>query len=689
MTRGWGKGLAAGCLALLVVVGAVWTGLRLPGSGFLDGFARQRGLDYSARPRGPFTPLSDAYLSRVLGSGASLSEGEILGPASRTGNQQPLVTSPASRVELDHAFTNDDFSRAIVAPSVPFTAKTDTRGASRQAGEPDGCGPQRGAGTVWYAYTPATDQTLLADTFGTSYADALAVYAGSALSDLRAVGCTSSLTGNAQVGFGARRGTTYYFQIGGTVSGGSLVFDLAPIRRTDRVSVSSTGGQGDGDVFEPPHVSADGRSVLFYSTATNLGGACAAAPCAGLFVRDRVTNRTDPVASISRTAPSTFGGGSYGDTNDLWPNGISADGRYVVFHTDSAAFGGDDHNGDYDVFLFDRERRSYERISVGPGGGDAHAPAVDQQRLPASPDESNFPGSKFASISGDGRYVTFTSNATDITADGGDGVNQVYVRDRRTGATERVSVGPPGTTLVRAETKFGPSISADGRFVAFMGWTRAPVTYAHPQGEETGQIYVRDRQLHRTVLASHNATGMPGNADSYWPAISADGSHVAFTSEATNLVPGDTNGTDCPRAGVDSCADFFAYQLATDRVTRVSVNSNGEQQEFVGQPASAGVTGSFQPIATISGDGRLIAFPSLATNLAPGDPNGKVQVFVHDLTTGATVRVSISPTGEQANDQSFSPALAADGNSVAFDSAATNLGTGDTNGRTDAFVHEL
>src|SRR5204863_904885 len=130
--------------------------------------------------------------------------------------------------------------------------------------------------------------------------------------------------------------------------------------------------------------------------ATNLGGDCPSEQCAGLYLRDRVLATTTPVAVVPTSAVST--GGSYGATTDLWNPDVSDDGRFVAFHTNWAGFDGRDTNDDYDVYLYDVLRKTYERISVASDGSEGHAPAVETQRVPASVRSDNFPGSKHASI---------------------------------------------------------------------------------------------------------------------------------------------------------------------------------------------------------------------------------------------------------------------------------------------------
>ena len=172
-----------------------------------------------------------------------------------------------------------------------------------------------------------------------------------------------------------------------------------------------------------------------------------------------------------------------------------------------------------------------------------------------------------------------------------------------------------------------------------------------------------------TKRASVGTGDVQGNGRSLFPAISADGRFVAFSSRATNLVPGDTNGR----------LDVFVHDRQTGATSRVSVGSGGTQ----GNSDS----GDFANPA-LSANGRYVAFMSVATNLVVGDTNSVPDVFVRDRKTGTTSRVSVGPGGAEANLQSYQPALSADGRLVAFQSNAENLVPGDTDGRADVFVHD-
>ena len=170
-----------------------------------------------------------------------------------------------------------------------------------------------------------------------------------------------------------------------------------------------------------------------------------------------------------------------------------------------------------------------------------------------------------------------------------------------------------------------------------------------------------------TVRVAVDSAGAQGNSGSFVPSLSANGRVVAFASGATNLVAGDTN----------AATDIFVHDLKTGQTVRVAVDSAGGQ----------GNDSSFVP--SLSANGRVVAFASDATTLVTGDTNGNRDVFVHDLTTGQTVRVSVDSAGIEGNGDSFSPSLSANERLVAFDSFATNLVPGDTNGAEDIFVHDF
>jgi Tol biopolymer transport system component len=232
------------------------------------------------------------------------------------------------------------------------------------------------------------------------------------------------------------------------------------------------------------------------------------------------------------------------------------------------------------------------------------------------------------------------------------GIPDVFVHDRQTGATERVSLDSTGTQANGWSTY--SAISADGRSVAFRSSASNLVV---DDTNDLDDIFVHDRQTGATERVSVDSTGAQANDYSLVPAISADGRYVAFASFASNLVAGDNNGI----------LDVFVNDRQTGATERVSVDSTGAQAN------------GWSDYTAISADGRYVAFGSIANNLVAGDTNGPIDIFVHDRQTRATERVSVDSTGAQANDYSVDPAISADGRSVAFGSIASNLVAGDTN----------
>jgi Tol biopolymer transport system component len=248
----------------------------------------------------------------------------------------------------------------------------------------------------------------------------------------------------------------------------------------------------------------------------------------------------------------------------------------------------------------------------------------------------------------------------------GGSIQEIFVHDRDTGLTELVSVGPggaPGSSI-----SFTPSLSADGRLVAFESWSD---TLAPGDANGSGDVYVRDREAGMTVRASVSTDGAEGDGISDSPALAAGGRFVAFVSGSANLVPSDTN----------SRADVFVRDLELNQTTRVSVSSTGAQIEI---PLGLAST----PTCAISADGRYVAFNTLGAQLVPDDTNDAEDVFVHDRLTGRTVRISVDASGSQGDGDSRSPAISADGRRVAFISSAEILAPGAAQAPTDVYLHD-
>ena len=250
----------------------------------------------------------------------------------------------------------------------------------------------------------------------------------------------------------------------------------------------------------------------------------------------------------------------------------------------------------------------------------------------------------------------------------------IFVRDIVAARTTRMSVDSGGNE--GNGHSYSPSISGNGRYVAF----ESIATNLVPSGSNgLVHIFVHDRDADgdgiydeagatSTAQMSVNSAGTEADGDSSSASISADGRYVAFESVGTNLVGlgNDTNGK----------VDIFVHDLQTGITERVSVDSTGIQ----------GNGDSYSP--SISADGRYVAFQSDASNLVAGDTNASTDVFVHDLQTGSTTRVSVDSDGNQGTDHSYSPSISSDSKYVAFESLASNLVAGDTNGSTDVFVHD-
>jgi Tol biopolymer transport system component len=401
---------------------------------------------------------------------------------------------------------------------------------------------------------------------------------------------------------------------------------------TSRISVASASTQANGHSVAPA-ISADGRVVAFYSDASNLvpddtNGA------RDVFVRDRVAGTT--------TRVSVGAGGAQGNSHSFAP-AVSADGRFVAFHSHASNLVAGDGNGVDDVFVHDRQGGSMARVSLATGGAEENA------------------GSYAPALSADGRLVAFVSDASNLVAGDTNVGRDVFVHDRGSGTTTRVSVSTSGDQGNVGSTS--AAISGDGRYVAFASFDTNLVADDTNDGSD---IFVRDRQAGTTTRVNLYPGGIEGDGDSLRPSISADGSTVAFDSDAWNLVWGDTNDV----------FDVFVTGRESETSVRVSVDDAGTQGNgFSIRPA-------------LSADGRFVTFYSEASNLAPGDTNGFADVFVHDRQSGATNRISVDNAGAEGNGDSLRPALNADGRLFAFESDATNLVAGDGNRFTDVFVHD-
>ncbi len=346
---------------------------------------------------------------------------------------------------------------------------------------------------------------------------------------------------------------------------------------------------------------------------------------------------------------STDSNGQLGNDYSEIPS-ISDDLRYIAFESVASNLVPGDTNGRTDCFVKDRQTGITERVNVDSNGLEGNH------------------GCYSPSISADGRYVAFPSGASNLVPNDTNGAMDVFLHDRETGVTERVSVDSTGQEANGSNVH--TIISADGRYVAFYS-TATNLVPGDTNG--TTDVFVHDRVTGITERVSVDSSGQEANGGSGGPSISSDGRYVAFGSAASNLVPGDTNGT----------SDVFVHDRVTGLTERVSVDSNGQEANGLNR-----LTGS-SVYETISGDGRYVVFISEASNLVTGDTNGIRDIFVHDRVTGMTERVNVDNNGEEANGLSINATISADGRYVAFDSYASNLVPGDTNASQDVFVRYL
>lgn len=406
-------------------------------------------------------------------------------------------------------------------------------------------------------------------------------------------------------------------------------------------------------------------------------------------------------AQLERISIADDGGQANGGSSQA---AISIDGSVVAFHSTANNLVSGDTNGWGDVFVRDLDAGTTEIVSLRPDGGetqkDSQRPSLSddgslvafQGRNPADltvpaltdqndgttvhllPDSSGSSPSAAttarleSTLSGDGRFLAFRSRSSlqgvwpasmRPVNDDQNSAHDVFVLDLETEPTpplERVSRLSTGDELDTDSRS--PAVSHDGRFVAFMTYSELLVNDANGRPD----IVIKDRQSGALEIISVTPGNSTGNAGSFNPALSADANIVVFRSEASDLVPGDTNGR----------WDIFVRDRSAGTTSRVSVASDGTQANH----------NSFE--ASVSDDGRFVAFRSLASNLVADDTNNRANIFVHDRDTGQTAIVS-RPAGGQADGHSANPVLSGDGQWIAFESDATNLVPEDTNQVRDIF----
>jgi hypothetical protein len=469
-------------------------------------------------------------------------------------------------------------------------------------------------------------------------------------------------------------------------------------------AASPAGGNGNSDL---PIMSADGRYVLFASSAINLVTNPYAGPVSGLaprntqvFVRDRVAGTTTLVSMNLSGLPGN---------GESFPDGISANGQYVLFESAAGGLVSGDSNGQMDVFLRDLTGQSTILISVNtngiPGNGSSHN----------------------AVMTPDARYIAFSSAASDLTPLDTNGIPDVFVRDRIGGTTTLASIGAMSTgSLLLPATSDSPEISADGRYVSF--YTSA--TNLVPGQTIPGQVFVRDLSGGTTIWASTNALsifqsiyGSTGSTNeiSCNQLISTDGLYVVFEactnapftlsktvpqgailryhvqSGATDLVA--TNAyvpslqyEDINTLDITPDGRFVAFEAGTNigSASGYFINLWDGQSgtvSLVSQKLSGTLTTNDVCLwPRLDTTGRYVAFISSDTNLTANVTSG-YNCYLRDMQGGVTALMNVDTNGYGSGTSSLTPpSISSDGHFVAFVNSDGGIVPNDDNYASDIFV---
>lgn len=381
--------------------------------------------------------------------------------------------------------------------------------------------------------------------------------------------------------------------------------------------------------------SDNGRTIVFTSRATNLF------PNDSDSFADVYRHHLDWGTTSRVSLPISSSSAARGDSFE--PD-ISSTGQFTVWSSDAADLVPGDTNSRRDVFIRNSVNNQTDRLSVTSTGAQVDG-------------ESGGPR-----ISPDGRWIVFWSESNLVPSDQ-NGFRDVYRLDRQTGTLELVSITAGG--VQGNFWSFDGDVSDDGRFVAFL----SEADNFGPGDTNFGaDVFLKDMQTGELRRITETSNGNAGNDISEGPSVSSDGSTVSYTSLASDLVVGDTN----------DASDAFAYEVASGLTERLNVRPDGTQSD-VGTALST----------SMSFDGRYVVFSSPASDLVPGDTNGRFDIFRRDRLLQSTERVSLSPAHAGLNNGSWSPHMAANTNRVTFTSDATNVLFGDTFGVPQVYLREL
>ncbi len=406
--------------------------------------------------------------------------------------------------------------------------------------------------------------------------------------------------------------------------------------RTELISRSPSGEPGSSDSMDPS-ISEDARYIVYESSAKNLVTDKTTSN-RDIFLYDRVTKKTRRI-SISNGEEAN---------SSSYDAEISADGNVIVFTSQASNLVSNDTEGKKDIFAYDKTTGKITRVSVSSAGVAADG------------------DSEFSDVSGDGRYVVFESEATNLVSGDTNEKKDIFRHDRTTGKTVRVSYDFLDNEITDHDSE-EPVISNDGRYIAFQ--TRASLVPC--DDNKATDVYVRDMVDGLTTHASVTYYGCVPHGSSNHPSISGNGRFVTFASSATDLVmEEDTNKKN----------DLFIRDLEKLDTERISIASNGTE----GDERSVGYGGN------ISADGRYVVFSSPSTTFASEDQDKKYDVYARDRQTKKTTQEGVGHYFEQGSgDESANTAvISANGKYIVFDSNSGELVPGDDNNDWDIYIRD-
>ena len=349
-------------------------------------------------------------------------------------------------------------------------------------------------------------------------------------------------------------------------------------------------------------------------------------------------NKQEKTNSIQRISVSSDGIQANGQSGS---SSISDDGRFISFESNATNLVANDFNGQTDTFIYDRLNNTVELITIAPDGTQANG------------------SSSSGDLSGDGRYLTFGSFASNLVPNDINNQRDIFVYDRLNKTTELVTIANNGTQA-NGFSLFSV-ISDDGNYIAYES-TADNLVAGDTNG--LGDIFLFDRLNQTTERINVAANGTQANGVTTLGSISDDGNYITFTSDADNLVANDTNGK----------SDIFVYDRLNQTV------------ELISQAATLGNGDSTSGV--ISGDGSFVVYQSDADNLVTGDTNGKTDIFVYDRLNQTTELVDVAADGTQSNGNSYNPTISDDGKVITFLSEANNLVTGTTDPGFNVFIRD-